>query len=84
MKRLGGMGITSVLAEGGGGLIGGLAEERLVDKFLFFIAPKIIGGRAAVTSVEGKGTDRIDKALCLKNMEYKMIGKDLLVTCSPG
>ncbi len=83
MKELGKREITSVLVEGGGELIGGLVEERLVDKFLFFISPKIIGGRDAITSVEGKGAGIIENSLNLKNTEYKTIGKDLLITCSP-
>ena len=83
MEELGKREITSVLVEGGGELIGGLVEERLVDKFLFFISPKIIGGRDAVTSVEGKGVGIIERALNLKNIEYKTIGRDLLITCSP-
>lgn len=83
MGELGKKEITSVMAEGGGELIGGLVEARLVDRFLFFVAPKIIGGRHAVTSVEGQGAASVDKALKLKKVEYKTIGKDLLIICSP-
>lgn len=83
MKELGKRKITSIMAEGGGELIGSLVEARLVDRFLFFIAPKIIGGRDAITSVEGRGVDRVSKALSLKNTQYKTIGRDLLITCLP-
>jgi diaminohydroxyphosphoribosylaminopyrimidine deaminase/5-amino-6-(5-phosphoribosylamino)uracil reductase len=83
MRELGEREITSVLAEGGGELIGSLVEKRLVDKFLFFIAPRIIGGRDAVTSVEGQGAGRINKALNLKIIERKNTGRDLLIVCSP-
>lgn len=83
MRELGKREVTSVLVEGGGELIGGLVEERLVDKFLFFISPKIIGGRDAVTSVEARGAGTIENSLNLKNTEYKTIGGDLLITCSP-
>ena len=36
--------MTSVLVEGGATLNATLLRRRLIDKVLFFIAPKIIGG----------------------------------------
>ncbi|MCX5716241.1 MAG: bifunctional diaminohydroxyphosphoribosylaminopyrimidine deaminase/5-amino-6-(5-phosphoribosylamino)uracil reductase RibD, partial [Candidatus Omnitrophica bacterium] len=51
MKELAKREITSILVEGGGELIGSLVDEKLVDKFSIFIAPKIIGGKEAITSV---------------------------------
>jgi len=84
LKKLGRMGIMHVMVEGGGGLIGGLVEERLVDEFLFFIAPKIIGGRDALTSVEGKGIARLTEALSLKNLTIKKFKKDILIQAEAG
>ena len=79
LGELGKREITSVLVEGGGELIGSLVDEKLIDKFLFFIAPKIIGGRSAVTSVEGEGFSSVEEALVLNNLTYKRIGKDFLI-----
>jgi diaminohydroxyphosphoribosylaminopyrimidine deaminase/5-amino-6-(5-phosphoribosylamino)uracil reductase len=79
IKALGKKGITNVLVEGGGELIGSLADERLVDKFLFFISPKIIGGRDAKGPVGGEGVRKISHALILKNIRYKNFGDDLLI-----
>ena len=79
MKELGKREITSVLVEGGGELIGGLVDGKLVDKFLFFIAPKIIGGKGAIASVGGEGIDKISQALNLKNTSYRKFGDDLLI-----
>ena len=44
-KKIARMGISNIIVEGGGTLIGSLFDERLVDKVSFFISPKIIGGR---------------------------------------
>ncbi|MDP3260874.1 MAG: bifunctional diaminohydroxyphosphoribosylaminopyrimidine deaminase/5-amino-6-(5-phosphoribosylamino)uracil reductase RibD, partial [Thermodesulfovibrionales bacterium] len=44
MKKLGKMEITSVLIEGGSSLNSHALEHGIVDKVMFFIAPKIIGG----------------------------------------
>jgi diaminohydroxyphosphoribosylaminopyrimidine deaminase/5-amino-6-(5-phosphoribosylamino)uracil reductase len=79
MKKLAGMGITSVLVEGGGTLIGSLFDEGLVDKIIFFISPKIIGGKDAIGSVMGKGISRIDRAVKLKNFTLRRMGEDFLV-----
>ncbi|MBN1914105.1 MAG: bifunctional diaminohydroxyphosphoribosylaminopyrimidine deaminase/5-amino-6-(5-phosphoribosylamino)uracil reductase RibD [Candidatus Omnitrophica bacterium] len=79
MRKLARLGITNILVEGGGTLIGSLFDEGLVDKILFFISPKIIGGKEAISSVMGKGIARVDKAIKLKEMKLKRFGEDLLV-----
>ncbi len=78
-KNLARQEITSVLIEGGGTLIGSLFDEGLVDKVLFFISPKIIGGKDAVSSVIGKGIKRLDSAIILKNIKIRRFGEDILV-----
>jgi len=78
-RKLAGMGIIDVLVEGGGTLIANIVEERLADRFLFFIAPKIIGGAAAVTSVEGKGVARIRQAVTFSEIAVKKFKKDILI-----
>ena len=84
LKKLGGMGIMHLLVEGGGELVASLVEKRLVDEFLFFIAPKIIGGRDAVTSVEGDGIKKMSQALVFNNMKIRRFKKDILIEASVG
>ena len=57
-----------------------LLENHLVDKVFAFIAPKIIGGREALTSVEGDGFSDLNKAINLKNITTEMIGEDILIS----
>lgn len=78
MKKLARLEISNILVEGGGTLIGSLFDEGLVDKILFFISPKIIGGKEAISSVMGKGISRVDKAIKLKDLSFKRIGEDFL------
>ena len=80
LKQLGQREITSVLAEGGGGLLGALFDARLVDKACFFYAPKIIGGATAPTAVEGQGIGPLKDAIALRNVEWRHLGDDLVVT----
>jgi len=79
IKKLAQLEITNILVEGGGTLIGSLFDEDLVDKILFFISPKIIGGKEAISSVMGRGISRIDKAIKLKGIKLRRLGEDFLV-----
>jgi diaminohydroxyphosphoribosylaminopyrimidine deaminase/5-amino-6-(5-phosphoribosylamino)uracil reductase len=79
MKKLAQLEITNILVEGGGTLIGSLFDDGLVDKILFFISTKIIGGKEAISSVMGKGVTRMDKAIKLKDINLRRFGEDFLV-----
>ena len=79
MKKLAQLEITNILVEGGGTLIGALFDEGLVDKALFFISPKIIGGKEAISSVMGRGVARIEKAVRLKDLKLSRFGEDFLI-----
>ncbi|MBR1728687.1 MAG: bifunctional diaminohydroxyphosphoribosylaminopyrimidine deaminase/5-amino-6-(5-phosphoribosylamino)uracil reductase RibD [Selenomonadaceae bacterium] len=80
MNELASREITSIFVEGGGTLNFSLLENHLVDKVFAFIAPKIIGGREALTSVEGDGFSDLNKAINLKNITTEMIGEDILIS----
>jgi len=79
LKKLARLGIGNIIVEGGGTLIGSLFDERLVDRILFFISPKIIGGKDAVSSVMGRGVKRPDEAIKLVRMRTRRFAEDLLV-----
>ncbi len=85
---LGAEGVMHLLVEGGGELIASVMEEGLADRLLFFIAPKVIGGRSAKTSVEGDGVEKVADALPLQNVRIRKFGKDILIEadirCSPA
>ncbi|MCK4648977.1 bifunctional diaminohydroxyphosphoribosylaminopyrimidine deaminase/5-amino-6-(5-phosphoribosylamino)uracil reductase RibD [bacterium] len=79
LKRLGELEITSLLVEGGGRINASFLKNGLVDKVLFFIAPKIIGGEEALTPVEGEGIERIKHAIKLKDISIKRFREDVLI-----
>ncbi|MFB0528172.1 MAG: bifunctional diaminohydroxyphosphoribosylaminopyrimidine deaminase/5-amino-6-(5-phosphoribosylamino)uracil reductase RibD [bacterium] len=78
MKKVAKRGVISILIEGGGKINASALEMGLVDKVLFFIAPKIVGGEDAITPVEGKGINRIGEAVKLKDTKIKKFGDDIL------
>jgi len=79
MGELGKREITSVLIEGGGTTLASAFNADIVDKVLFFIAPKIVGGKDAVTAVEGEGVARMNDALPLERMQALPVGEDVLI-----
>ncbi len=56
-------GINSILLEGGGNLNWSFIEEDLIDEIRLTIAPWIVGGKEAISLVEGIGFDKMTEAL---------------------
>jgi len=79
LKELAELEIAHLLVEGGGDTTAGFIEAGLVDRVLFFIAPRIIGGRHAITSVEGQGVDMVKKSVRLKDVKIKTIEQDIVI-----
>ena len=80
MKELGNRKIDSVLIEGGGMVAASAFESKLVDKVMYYLAPKIIGGSNASGVIMGRGIQHMDEAIALKDMKCQTIGKDLLIS----
>ena len=77
MKDLGKREICSIMIEGGAELNAEALQSGIVDKVLFFISPKMIGkGLGAVGDL---GINKVDKSITLKGIDYKKIGKDILI-----
>jgi len=79
MEFLGRRHFTNVLIEGGGEVIASALEDRLVDRIFAFVAPKIVGGRKAVSPVEGVGVPTVGEAIRMKEMKVRHIGGDMLI-----
>lgn len=79
MGKLGTMGITSVMIEGGSEVSGNVLKEKLIDKIIYFLAPKIIGGKGAPGPVGGKGISQLKDGLQIKNMTVSKLGEDLVI-----
>lgn len=79
MEKLGQMGIDSILLEGGGTLNYAALKENLVDYIYCYVAPKILGGKDALTPVEGRGAENPGNAVKLKIQRTVMLGEDLLI-----
>jgi diaminohydroxyphosphoribosylaminopyrimidine deaminase / 5-amino-6-(5-phosphoribosylamino)uracil reductase len=79
MAHLGDRGCLSVLWECGGTLAAAAIADQAIQKVLAFVAPKIIGGRDALSPIGDLGLERMTEALVLQRVKWRSVGKDLLV-----
>ncbi len=72
-------GITAVMCDGGGSLLGSLLDDGLVNRVTAFIAPMILGGQG-VPAIKGHGAASIDQALRLDDVTTKRCGADMMIS----
>lgn len=65
LKVLAQHGVTNLLVEGGGRVLGSFVDQRLADEVHVYIAATLIGGAGAVHALGGRGAPRIAAALPL-------------------
>jgi len=70
-------GVTNLLIEGGAGLFGGLFDLQLIDEVHTFIAPKLIGGDAAVGVVGGVGLIDMPSGATIDAPEIRIVDGDV-------
>jgi len=79
MVKLGGMGITSLLIEGGAQVIASSFAAGIVDKAMFFYAPKLLGGSDGVPICSGKGAGLMKDCIMLQDVRMERFGEDFLI-----
>ncbi len=82
MLKLGQRGIQSLLLEGGAELAGEALRRGLVDKCLFFYAPKLVAG-GGLGPFAGNGASMMADATKLNDLTVKKIGADFLIQGYP-
>jgi diaminohydroxyphosphoribosylaminopyrimidine deaminase/5-amino-6-(5-phosphoribosylamino)uracil reductase len=71
LKDLGKRGITSVLIEGGGNVLGEALDRRLIDKVQIYLGPILTGG--PIVAFPGEGAGKTVDALRLREIGYEQI-----------
>jgi diaminohydroxyphosphoribosylaminopyrimidine deaminase/5-amino-6-(5-phosphoribosylamino)uracil reductase len=79
MKELGKLEIVSLMIEGGSSVSAAALSSKIVDKVMFFVAPKIIGGADSFSSVGGPSPSLLKNAFQLNNLTASQYGKDILL-----
>ena len=80
LKKLGAENVASLLVEGGGEVNASFLLGGFAQRVAFFYAPKILGGRDARKGVAGAGAKNLREVLQLRDVEWRRLGEDLLLT----
>ncbi len=79
IKNLGKRKIKTILLEGGGTINWEFIKNNLVDEFFITVTPFILGGKDAITLVQGVGFDKITKSHKLRLNGIKRLENDLVL-----
>ena len=79
MDRLGALGMTSILIEGGSRVIASALSAGIVDKIIFFYAPKILGGDDGVPICRGKGPEIMKDSIFVKDVRVRRFDDDVMI-----
>jgi diaminohydroxyphosphoribosylaminopyrimidine deaminase/5-amino-6-(5-phosphoribosylamino)uracil reductase len=80
LEQLGAADVSSILLEGGPHLAGAFMDAGEVDEIRLFLAPLVLGGRAARDPLEGEGVERVADAVRALTLDVERVGEDLLVS----
>jgi diaminohydroxyphosphoribosylaminopyrimidine deaminase / 5-amino-6-(5-phosphoribosylamino)uracil reductase len=75
--------VSSLLIEGGGTINAAFLENKLVDKAIFYMAPKLIGGKESPSFFGGTGINKMADAIELTDLHVTQIGPDFKFTGYP-
>ena len=90
LQKLGSRGIQTILLEGGSRLAGDMLHNSIIDEFIFFLAPKIIGSDGFAPFAL-RGITSMDNAIRLQFGRVARSGQDIIIhawpekaSCSPA
>ena len=83
LTRLYEKGITDIIVEGGSQINSAFLREGLIDKFLVYIAPKILGGLHSLSPFAGSDVEGMDEAVGIHIEKIEQYGEDLCLTAYP-
>jgi len=81
LKNLGERGVTSVLIEGGGEVLGQALAARVIDKVQLYLGPILTAG--PVIAFPGRGAETTATALRLQRISYEQVGQSVCIMGYP-
>lgn len=79
LKELGKRGMSSLLVEGGGQVLGSFVESGLADEILFFYAPKILGDPGGISMLSGGPRQKMIDCVAAHDIRIRKLGEDILL-----
>lgn len=79
LTEFGRRGMTNVLVEGGAETLGRFRDADEIDEVHAFVAPKVFGGRQAMTPIGGTGVSEPGQGWALSEWDVERIGDDVWI-----
>jgi len=79
VRNLDGMGVKTLLVEGGETVLWSFLKDGIADELVVFIGSMVIGGTGSPTPAGGEGFSDIDKVRWLKLIECRKLGDGALL-----
>lgn len=83
LKELAARGVLQVLIEGGAEVAGRFHRDGLVDRYVLYVAPALLGGDDGVPLFRGPGAATLAEAWRGRIVDVARLGDDLRVTLEP-
>ncbi len=84
LDELGRRGILQLLVEGGGAVAGQFHRRRLVDRYVFYLAPALLGGDDGRPAFAGPGVATMAEAWRGEIVSLRRLGPDLRLDLLPA
>ena len=78
-RRLGQLGVTNLLVEGGSEINAAVLRGGLAQRLMCYVAPVLMGGQNAKGLFGGRSPRRLRDAVLLKNLRIQPVGRDMLI-----
>ena len=79
LEDLGVMEVSSLMIEGGAEVHASALKSGIVDRVVFFVAPKIIGGGGSREAIANLGVERIRDAMQIEHVHVEQVGEDVMI-----
>jgi len=83
LARLYEHGITDILLEGGSKVNASFLQQGAIDKYVIYVAPKVLGGNLSLTPFAGDNPSFMNEAWDIEFASFDKIGEDLRIIAYP-
>ncbi|MFJ7734953.1 bifunctional diaminohydroxyphosphoribosylaminopyrimidine deaminase/5-amino-6-(5-phosphoribosylamino)uracil reductase RibD [Lysinibacillus sp. NPDC097287] len=77
------LGITDILVEGGSTVNASFLQSGAINKYIVYVAPKVLGGRLSLTPIGGHSPALMEEAFDLEFDSFEKVGQDLRIIAYP-
>ncbi|QDQ01979.1 bifunctional diaminohydroxyphosphoribosylaminopyrimidine deaminase/5-amino-6-(5-phosphoribosylamino)uracil reductase RibD [Lysinibacillus fusiformis] len=77
------LGLTDILVEGGSAINASFLQSGAINKYVIYVAPKVLGGRLSLTPIAGHSPTSMDEAWDVEFASFDKVGQDLRIIAYP-